>query len=350
MTNLAKILRDIGKPAETLRGEDGSTILVLPYGGRILGLYPPDEGANFLWTNPALNESSSARAFYASPEWHNSGGDRTWIAPEIDFFFPNFPDLSAYVQPRALDPGRYALARSGDGIQLTNRLTLRASRTGEDAELQIARTVTPTENPLGSDEIPGLQFAGFMLEAELELLGACPAQGLGLWALLQLPHGGTMLIPTRSRSKPRIFFGEVPEGRLVVEDRCVRYRMNFVGDNKIALRASDCTGRAGYVYGGRSIWSLVVRDFNVEASGTYVDAPFSDPSDVGYAVQACNVSNAKLGTFSELEHHAPAIGGSTKKSRCRDASRVWAFRGEPEAVASAAEVLLGAGAAGDIRH
>ncbi len=350
MTNLEKILRDVGKPTETLRGADGSTILVLPYGGRVLGLYPPGDGANFLWTNPALGEGSSAKAFYESPEWHNSGGDRTWIAPEMDFFFPKFPDLSAYMQPRALDPGRYTFVRSGDGIRMTSRLTLRASRTGEDVELQITRTVTPTRNPLGSNEMSGLRFAGYTLEADLELPGAYPAHEVGLWALLQLPHGGTMLIPTRSRSRPRIFFGKTPDGRLVVEDRWVRYRMNSEGDNKIGIRASACTGRAGYVHGDASCWSLVVRDFNVEVSGTYVDAPFSDPGDVGYAVQACNVSNVKLGHFSEMEHHAPAIGGSTNRRQGRDVSRVWAFRGEPEAVASAADVLLGTGAVDSILH
>ena len=348
MTRLEENLRDAGKPAEALLGENGSTILVLPYGGRVLGLYAPGDEANFLWTNPALSEPSSARAFYESPEWHNSGGDRTWIAPEIDFFFPKFPDLSAYVQPRALDPGRYEFARFGGGVRLTNRLTLRASRAGEDVDLRITRTVTLTENPLAAGALSGLPFAGYEIGTELESLGTRSVHGLGLWALLQMPHGGTMLIPTGSQSAPRVFFGKILAGRLVVEDRWVRYRMSSEGDSKIGLRAAACTGRIGYVYGEKSPWSLIVRDFNVEASGAYVDAPFSDPGDTGYAVQACNVSNAKLGHFSEMEHHAPAIGGATKRSRCRDVSRVWAFRGEPDAVAAAADALLGPGALGTL--
>ena len=113
LQDLIATLKTVGKPAELYHAEDGSRILILPYGGRILGMFAPGSDENFLWTNSVLNSVESARAYYASDDWQNSGGDRTWLAPEVDFFFPKFPniDISGYWQPRSLDPGTMKLPK-----------------------------------------------------------------------------------------------------------------------------------------------------------------------------------------------------------------------------------------------
>ena len=86
------------------------------------------------------------------------------------------------------------------------------------------------------------------------------------------------------------------------------------------------TGRVGYRYPARDgRWALVIRNFVVNPSGTYVDVPWDDPADLGYAFQACNV-NSSLGSFSELEYHVPAIGPATGVLGSEDTSQVWAFR------------------------
>ena len=87
-TKLVATLASADKPTETWTSPDGSTALVLPYGGRVLGLFAPESEQNFFWTHPALDAAETARDFYKSAQWHNSGGDRTWLAPEVDFFFP----------------------------------------------------------------------------------------------------------------------------------------------------------------------------------------------------------------------------------------------------------------------
>src|SRR5271156_1772313 len=114
--HLLDTLAEVGKPAVTWKSPDGSTVLVLPHGGRILGLFAPGSEQNFFWTHTALNSVDTAKAFYASTDWHNSGGDRTWLAPEVDFFLPEYPNLSVYMQPRTLDPGRYELLNSNGTI------------------------------------------------------------------------------------------------------------------------------------------------------------------------------------------------------------------------------------------
>ncbi|MBM4041572.1 MAG: hypothetical protein FJ290_23985 [Planctomycetes bacterium] len=367
---LLDVLHRVGKPAELLDAADGAALLILPYGGRVLGLFAPGSDENFLWTHPALESAPAAEAFFASDEWHNSGGDRTWLAPEADFFLPRFPDTTLYHQPRQLDPGAYTCERRGSAIRLENRLTLRSSRAGQDVELRITRCVEPAANPLrhnrrqaaknhpqiaqmnrgksgfGLCEICGpildsVSFAGYTLRSSLEILGGSAANGVGLWSLLQLPHGGEMLIPTWSRAEPRVYFGQIPPDALRIEERLIRYAMCAEGEQKIGVRALAATGRAGYLRDEGRACTLVVRNFAVNPSGAYVDVPWDDPADLGYAVQACSVVS-RLGRFSELEYHVPAIGGQTGLTRCDDASQVWAFRGEPEHLVALSRLLLGA--------
>ena len=105
--------------------------------------------------------------------------------------------------------------------------------------------------------------------------------------------------------------------------------MNEDGCHKIAVRAVDLTGRVGYLQKN----SLVIRNFFVNPSGEYIDTPWLDEADRGYAFQACNVNIPRLGQFNELEYHVPT--GHT------DVSQVWAFRGTRAAIRAIAARLLG---------
>jgi hypothetical protein len=92
---LTETLASVDKPTETWTSPDGSAALVLPYGGRILGLFAPESERNFFWTNPALDAAETARAYYQRAEWHNSGGDRTWLSPEVDSSSQTFLNSTA---------------------------------------------------------------------------------------------------------------------------------------------------------------------------------------------------------------------------------------------------------------
>src|ERR1022692_927069 len=122
--DLIATLDAIGKAPQTWESSDGTKALVLPYGGRILGLFAPGDDESFFWTHPALRDAGAAREFYSGKQWHNSGGERTWLSPEVDLFFPAFPDLKEYWQQRELDPGQYEATRSGGALGWTNRATL----------------------------------------------------------------------------------------------------------------------------------------------------------------------------------------------------------------------------------
>lgn len=342
LSGLLEVLEKVGKPGEVVTNPDGTRVLLLPYGGRVLGLFAAGNEENFYWTNPALASAETARKFYAGKEWQNSGGDRTWLAPEVDIFLPKFPDTSVYWQPRELDPGKYNAVAGKHGVRLVNHLTLKMSRSGKPVSLCMSKSVGPAPNPLRYEkglDVSGLSYAGYTQYTSLEITSVKEAPPVGLWNLVQMPHGGELLIPTFSKTTPKIWFGEISAEDLNASEHLIRYRMRAQGEHKMGVRAVATTGRVGYLYGAGEQCALIVRNYSVNPSGEYVDAPWKDPGDLGYSTQACNV-NSKLGSFSELEYHIPAIGGDTGVLRCDDAAQIWAFRGPEETIKMAARCLL----------
>lgn len=344
LERLLEAIRGAGEEAHELSLGEG-TIVLLPHGGRILGLFPPGGGENFFWTHPALREAATARGLFASEGWHNPGGDRTWLAPEVDFFFPDYPTLDRYVQPRGLDAERYAVAIRGTGATLTTAVRATLSRPRVEVEVEIRKEVAEAPSPLRHEreftDLRDVEYAGYRLRAAAQFVGGerSGRARVGAWNLLQLPHGGEMVLPTFGRAEPRIYFGEISPGDLSVSEGFVVWRMRAPGEHKVGVRALSCAGRAGYLYRSGERWNLVVRNFRVDPSGEYVDVPPADPDDLGYAFQACSIDSA-LGAFSELEHHAPAASAASG-GVSEDVSELWAFRGPLEAVRRIASRLLG---------
>ena len=345
MSRTIDAIRAAGQPVECLHGPDFS-IAVLPHGGRVIGLFADGSDDNFFWTSAALANADSARALFASEQWQNPGGDRTWLGPELDLFYPRFPEQAGYTVPRQVDPGDYRWRVDGNRVDLTQDIVLPSFRFRETLRLRLSKSIEPVPSPLRAGKAPNelsssLQFAGYSVRLTLELIEGGIRAPAGLWSLIQLPHGGEMIVPIWATTRPRTYFGPIPDGALRVEDRAVRYRMDAKGVQKIGVQALAATGRVGYLSSQANVWSLVVRDFRVTPSGLYADVPFDEPDDIGYAVQACNVCTPELGSFSELEYHVPAIGASTGARRSEDCSQVWAFRGKPEAIRRVAQLLLG---------
>jgi hypothetical protein len=341
---LRDALSQAGRPAETLAFADGSRLLVLPAGGRVLGLFAPGGEESFLWANPALETAQSAAAYLAREGWPNPGGDRTWLAPEVELFIADLGRPGeTYAVPPALDPGHWTLAAaSASALTLTNQTRLRLRRAGGEIGVRIGKSLSPADNPLSGTPLAGagLRCAGYTQVTTLEVEPGAGAR-LGLWNLLQLPPPGEMLVATRGPAAPRQVFGVLAADELTLEPRLVRWRMGGPGvDAKIALRAPGLTGRAGYLGAGPRPGEadLVVREFEVDPGGEYVDALWEPPHETGWAFQACCVRTGAE-RFNELEYHAPAAAGG---GVTRDESRVWAFRGPEAAIQQAAELLLGA--------
>lgn len=332
---LIERLHQTGLSPMSLALEDGATLLVLPYGGRVLALYPASDQRSFLWANPALKDEASMREFFGRSGWLNSGGDRTWLAPEIDLFFPHFPDLTTYLQPPTLDPGSYQVHQDEKSIHLGMEFEVTPKSTGQPVCFRVSKAICSSANPVGNTE--GVSYAGYETHVVLEAITPLTSP-IGQWQLLQLPHGGEMIVSTCASTNPLVVFGNPPAEHLRVEDRAIRYRMSADGDHKISIQAHACTGRVGYLCEAEETFQLVVRNFFINPSGQYVDANWSDASDDGYGVQACCVKGPRE-CFSELEYHVPTM--TPCRPRSEDTSQVWAYRGPREVLNRIAEKLLG---------
>lgn len=344
LKKLRNTLNNIGKPTESFESPDGTKVLVLPHGGRILGLATPDSDENFYWSNTAIDSEEKASKFYDGDQWHNSGGDRTWLSPEIDLFFPNFPKTDVYFQQRSLDPGKYEVVKTETGFKLVNRLSVTLSRYKLDIDLEITKSLGPAPNPLRYERginLDNVSYAGYTQYMSLELLGdskETKAQ-VGLWNLVQMPHGGDLIVPTYSKAEPKTYFGAIPPEDMKLSENLFIYKMRQSGEHKIGIRAVVTAGRIGYLYQTGDKWALIIRNFCVNPSGEYIDVPWEETDYYGYSTQACNI-NSELGQFSELEYHIPAIGYNTGFTRRDDQAQVWAFRGPRESILKIARVLL----------
>jgi hypothetical protein len=356
MVSLSDNLKQAGKVPVPLAFPDGSRLLVLPESGRLLGLFMPGTDENVLWTNPALATAESATAYFTRPGWPNPGGDRTWLAPEIELFIGDLArPAQTYAVPAALDPGHWTLSSSTHTeLRLTQTTCVRLHRARQDVRVRLEKVLRPAANPLPD---AGLDYAGYSQVTTLEV-EAPPdsAVRLGIWNLLQLPSPGTMLIPTRATTHPQRVFGALSDSELTVTPHGVRWEMAAPGaDAKIAIKAQPLTGRVGYLHatpcyakatqGKPDTLDLVVREFTVVPGGDYVDALWDPPHETGWAFQACCIRNGAE-RFNELEYHAPALSAENGLRSSRDESRVWAFRGPQEAVAQAASLLLGGAVTG----
>jgi len=349
MNTLLGHLTHAGKEPMPLSFPDGSRLLVLPESGRLLGLYPAADDTNFLWTNPALAAAESSKAYFARAGWCNPGGDRTWLAPEIELFIGDVKQaVETYAVQPALDPGHWMVESvTAAEIRLVNETRVRLLRQNRDIGVRLTKTYSVAVNPL--QDVAGLQIAGYTLVTTLEMEPQpdVPIR-LGIWNLLQLPQPGSMLIPTCAPARPHVVFGSAATGELTVEPNLVRWTMAPPGENaKISLKPQSLMGRAGHLrathdprHTTHDTCDLVVREFSVGAERDYVEALWEPPHEAGWAFQACCVRNGAE-CFNELEYHVPAAPAVAGRHVSRDKSRVWAFRGPKESVAMAARQLLG---------
>ena len=342
MNPLHDNLSRAGKRLIPLALPNGARWLVLPENGRLLGLYPADDDANFLWTNPALASAESSKAYFARAGWCNPGGDRTWLAPEIELFIGDVKQaVETYAVQPALDPGHWMVeSATAAEVSLVNETRVRLHRQNRDVGVRLTKTYSVAPNPLR--DVAGLQVAGYTLVTTLEVEPQPETSArLGIWNLLQLPQPGSMLIPTCAPARPHVVFGAPAAGELTVEPSLVRWNMAPPGKNaKISLKPQALTGRAGHLRETRGTYDLVVREFLVGAERDYVDALWEPPHEAGWAFQACCVRDGAE-CFNELEYHVPAATAVAGRQVSRDESRVWAFRGPKECVAMAARQLLG---------
>ncbi|GAB4523425.1 MAG: hypothetical protein OHK0046_37090 [Anaerolineae bacterium] len=334
LTTIQATLDAVGEHYAVLPLQGQAVICVTQRGGRVIGLYPKADGPNLLWTNhQVLADAGAFRSFAAGNNW-NLGGERIWIAPEIQYIIQDRRDFwGTHRLPESIDPGHYALKASDQTVHLTQSLTLHAYNLAQgEKHLTVERAFSPIPNPLrtltaGDDLMAGVQFIGYAQRVTLTEINETPILSES-WNLVQLQPGGVLYIPTLGDVESTPYFGDVPEeARTLAAPHHLRLNITGTRQYKVGYKATSMTGRMAYLNtlaDGRAY--LLVRHFDSNPSATYAEEPPDMPGVHGHSVHVYN-DGGGFGGFGEMECSGQAIGGSTGRTTSTDVFRMWAYVG-----------------------
>ena len=296
----------------------GGKVLITPFGGRILGLFPTP-AKNLFWSDKSFLKDPAA--FFAKDGWMNIGGDRTWIAPELDTNGnPNLPGYN--VQP-SLDPGAYKImSSSGSEVVMESAMALDFKTASVNVPLRLTKKV----RLLNAPPVPvgqGVEYAGYELTVLLFADAPLP-NGVKpeTWNLVQVPGGGEIRIPVKKKTTPRGFIGKPVFKSLEKE---VTASVDTDASFKFCIHADDSRGMMFYLNTNDPAEStLVVRTFSVSPANSYSDVPGDGLDELGY-IQQIYIDAGALGGFGEMEYHAPFI--CAERPTVADVSQLWGFAG-----------------------
>jgi hypothetical protein len=326
--------------------QNGVKLLVLERGGRVFGPFLTPESNTLLWVSSALGSREALAHFVKSNQW-NAGGERIWVAPEIQFSVSDRTDFWNTINiPAQMDPGEWRLDEQPDGWRLRQGLTLTANNLAHgEKELWVERFIHPVADPLTYTRdyaglLDGVTYAGY---EQIVMLREAKHDDImsQSWNVAPVWPGGHMIIP----SSPAV---EVSDYFEPIDDRYLSHHAHHVilqitGDRryKVGLKAAQTYGRFGYfnrLDDGSAY--LIVRNYFNNPSSPYAEEPPQTPGGAGDSIHVYN-DGGLFGGFGELECHGQTIGGHTGRSSSTDQQVLWVYSGQTDKVARICWQLLG---------
>ncbi len=327
--------------------QGGVTIVLSQRGGRIFGPFLTKDAGGIFWINQAFAEASAFSAFLRSGSW-NLGGDRLWIAPEIQYHVPDRSNFWGSVfWPAEVDPGNYALEELAPGEwRLAQQMTLQAYNLASgEKELHFERRIRQVGDPLRN--LSNYQaLAGDVLFAGYEQLVTLSESRRDdivseAWSLTQLNPGGHLVIPCSPRVEYTDYYKPIDEGLQSFHPNHVRLKITGNRQYKVGYKAAHVFGRLAYhnhLADGRAY--LIVRNFFNNPSSPYTEEPDHSPGCRGHSIHVYN-DNGNAGGFGELECNAQTIGGDTGRSSSTDQLVLWLYVGSSDEIKEIGMQLLG---------
>lgn len=335
------------QPFAVLPLQNKAQLVVSQRGGRILGPFLSAQGQSLFWLNKAFTRPDSFSAFLYSGDW-NLGGERIWIAPEIQYLVKDRADFWGSIRvPAQMDPGQYTLDSTQPGqIRLRQTVTLAAFNLASgQKELTIEKVIRPVEDPLRhlrsyATLAGGLLFAGY--EQTVSLAESRSDEIMSeVWNLVQLNPGGQLLIPAASHIEYNDYFEPVDSAHQTIYPHYVCLNITGQRRYKVGYKAAQVFGRLAYLNhlaDGRAC--LIVRNFFNNPSAPYAEEPAALPGQCGHSIHVYNDDGA-LGGFGELECNGQTIGGATGKSATTDQFVLWLYVGNSQKIKQLIPHLLG---------
>jgi hypothetical protein len=372
-------------PFLELKTGNDTSILVSQHGGRIFGPFLSPESESLYWVNPAFHDQDACKELIQSG-W-NQGGERYWIAPEIQFMVRDrFKADDTWFVPPEMDPGNWLLRKvehggSSTGCRLEQEITLWAHNLASGVkklrlEVKISKALDPLRHLDDySSLLTDLIFAGY--EQVVTLTETEHDQILsGVWNLIQVNAAGFMVIPGTLRIKPTLYKGEyIPSNDddqanqpplVAIYPNHARLWITGQQMYKVGFKAANVFGRIGYLGslpvmgdeqpGNLPLGSqayLLVRSFSHHPSSVYPEEPPEFPGRHGDSIHVYNHSGVSDGIpneipaaknsfkFGEIECAGRTIGGETGISTATDTFSLYIYAGVVEKLEIIAQHLLG---------
>jgi hypothetical protein len=319
-----------------LSNDTKGSIVLLEHGARVIGLFPSSDSPNALWVNPDL-------ASLPNSNW-NSGGDRIWLSPEIQFNIPEISQMNSYEVQRHLDPGDFRFsASSNHPIVLQQTAKINAFRANGQFEFDMTKIYRQSPDPLKSIPSQPLQydFIGYQQRCEINRLDHGIDLMVSLWSIMQVPFPGKAWISTFGQSSFTDFIDDQYQSGVNAYSHGILMEFNGTQRRKISVKSIFASGRVGYIqHISHDEVMLIVRHFHVDPVSFYPDVRLSDLQDYGYCVQ-CYKDDGSLGYFGELEYHSPSVLLTKTNSTIHDTSSVWCYRGNKQTIDLISNMLLG---------
>ena len=345
INQIKKAFEENKVPCEVLTVGDGWQILVSQHGGHVYGPFSTAYPEGIFWYPQDIADPAALRRIIEKRSW-NTGGDRVWISPEIQF---NITDRSRFRetlrQPETMDPGYYAMMRRGETVLLHQMLSLPSYNTVEgEMFFDFRRTILAAPDPLRhvsehDDLMDGVSYCGY--EQVMDLTARSEQEMFAeSWDLLQIRPEGTLYIPMYVPVRGTDHYEPAAEMETLVRGG-VCLKINGQRRYKIAYPSSALTGRFGYLADadGENTY-LVVINYPNNPSCMYAEEPPLRPGDRGYSIHIYN-DDGTSGGFAEMECNLQTIGRPTGLDRSIDRVTKWIYSGKKEQVQQIAGYLLG---------
>lgn len=346
-SNIVARLEENNLPYGVLKLQNNSSVIITQRGGRVFGPFLSEDSESILWASNIFSTKDKFKEYLDSGDW-NMGGDRIWLAPEIQYNVKdrtNFFD--SYDLPENVDPGFYKLeGSSGVSWTLDQDLILDTYNIASGKkELHIEKIIKKAEDPLRNlneyDKlIDGVIFSGY--EQQISLLEK-KADNIASesWSLMQLNPGGRLYIPSVSTAEYTDYYEPVDNKFQQIGSNHIRLEITGNRRYKVGYNAAHVFGRLGYINNYKEDkYYLVIRSFFNNPSALYSEEPSHTPGKQGNSIHVYN-DNGGYGGFGELEVNGQTIGGRSGRSFTSDQFHFGVYIGNRDKINKIAYNLLG---------
>lgn len=345
MWEIVKTFEYCGVEYKRLEAGEGWEIIVSRQGGHVFGPFSSRWPEGVFWVPEAVKDPACYKKLIDEKNW-NIGGDRVWVAPEIQF---NIRDRKHFREtlktPVSIDPGNFTIEGDRNQVVLSQSMDLESCNTVQGRiHVEFKRRILKALNPLR--KLPdhdilmqGVSYCGFeqVLDLKADSREEIYAES---WDLLQIRPEGVLYIPMYMPLRGTDHYE--PAGDCEYQaghGMCLR----ITGSSryKIAYKSAVLTGRFGYLSDGRDQeCCLIIMNYPNNPSAMYSEEPPLLEGDTGYSIHVYN-DDGSSGGFAEMECNMQTIGKPTGLDHSIERIAKWIYTGDRQRLKAIARILLG---------